>query len=36
MGKMDFDIYPIGAVVPLMEDYRYREVAEVILNSKMS
>ncbi|MBB6402245.1 7-cyano-7-deazaguanine tRNA-ribosyltransferase [Methanococcus maripaludis] len=35
MGKMDFDIYPIGAVVPLMEDYRYREVAEVILNSKM-
>ena len=35
MGKMDFEIYPIGAVVPLMEDYRYREVAEIIINSKM-
>ncbi|ABR55376.1 archaeosine tRNA-ribosyltransferase [Methanococcus vannielii SB] len=35
MGKMDFEIYPIGAVVPLMEDYRYREVSEIIINSKM-
>lgn len=35
MGSMDFDIYPIGAVVPLMEDYRYKEVAEIIINSKM-
>ncbi|AEF96163.1 tRNA guanosine(15) transglycosylase TgtA [Methanotorris igneus] len=35
MGKLDFDIYPIGAVVPLMEEYRYRDVAEIIINAKM-
>ncbi|XRO74993.1 tRNA guanosine(15) transglycosylase TgtA [Methanocaldococcus sp. 28A] len=35
MTKLGFDIYPIGAVVPLMEQYRYREVAEIIINSKM-
>ncbi|XRO77546.1 tRNA guanosine(15) transglycosylase TgtA [Methanocaldococcus sp. 10A] len=35
MAKLGFDIYPIGAVVPLMEQYRYRDVAEIIINSKM-
>lgn len=35
MAKLNFDIYPIGAVVPLMESYRFREVVEIILNSKM-
>ena len=35
MGKLGFDIYPIGAVVPLMEEYRYRDVAEIIINAKM-
>ncbi len=32
---MDFDIYPLGAVVPLMEAYRYRELVDVIVRSKM-
>ncbi|CAB3289219.1 tRNA-guanine(15) transglycosylase [Methanocaldococcus lauensis] len=35
MAKLNFDIYPIGAVVPLMEEYRYRDVVEIIINSKM-
>ncbi|ENN96510.1 7-cyano-7-deazaguanine tRNA-ribosyltransferase [Methanocaldococcus villosus KIN24-T80] len=35
MSKLNFDIYPIGAVVPLMESYRFREVVEIIINSKM-
>ncbi|MBP2144092.1 7-cyano-7-deazaguanine tRNA-ribosyltransferase [Methanococcus voltae] len=35
MGQMDFDIYPLGAVVPLMEQYRYGDVVDIILNSKM-
>ncbi len=32
---MDFDIYPLGAVVPLMEAYRYRELVDVIVRCKM-
>ncbi|ADG13528.1 archaeosine tRNA-ribosyltransferase [Methanocaldococcus infernus ME] len=36
MAKLNFDIYPIGAVVPLMESYRFKEVAEIIINSKMN
>ncbi len=35
MSSLNFDIYPIGAVVPLMEEYRYKDVVEIILNSKM-
>ena len=35
MGKLDFDIYPIGAVVPLMENYHYKTVVDIIINSKM-
>lgn len=34
MGEMNGDLYPIGGVVPLMEDYRFRELAEVIIASK--
>ena len=34
MKELDFDIYPIGAVVPLMENYDYAKVVEIILNSK--
>jgi 7-cyano-7-deazaguanine tRNA-ribosyltransferase len=30
MSKLDFDYYPIGGVVPLMEEYRYAEVVEAI------
>ncbi len=32
---MDFDIYPLGAVVPLMEAYHYRELIDVIVRCKM-
>jgi 7-cyano-7-deazaguanine tRNA-ribosyltransferase len=32
---MDFDIYPLGAVVPLMEAYRYSELVDVVIRSKM-
>ncbi|HIP16906.1 MAG TPA: tRNA guanosine(15) transglycosylase TgtA [Methanothermococcus okinawensis] len=34
MGKLNFDIYPIGAVVPLMENYHYKTVVDIILTSK--
>lgn len=30
-----FDVYPLGAVVPLMEAYRYRDLVDVITRSKM-
>ena len=29
----DFDVYPIGAVVPLMESYRYTELVDVVMAS---
>ncbi|VVB88426.1 tRNA-guanine(15) transglycosylase [uncultured archaeon] len=30
----DFDIYPLGAVVPLMESYRFADLVDVIVASK--
>ena len=27
------DLYPIGAVVPLMESYHYKELVDVVMNS---
>ncbi len=33
LGKMDFQVHPIGAVVPLMESYRYTELVEVVMAS---
>lgn len=33
IGGMDFDVYPIGAVVPLMESYRYSTLLDVIMAS---
>lgn len=33
LGKMEFDIYPIGAVVPLMESYQYSPLLDVIMAS---
>jgi 7-cyano-7-deazaguanine tRNA-ribosyltransferase len=32
---LDFDVYPLGAVVPLMESYRYADLVDVIARSKM-
>lgn len=34
LSRLDFDIYPLGAVVPLMESYRYSELVDVIVASK--
>lgn len=34
LGRAGFDIYPIGAVVPLMESYRYAELVDVIVSAK--
>jgi len=35
MRKMNIDVHPIGGVVPLMEQYRYDELVDVIISSKM-
>ncbi|MEF8873558.1 MAG: tRNA guanosine(15) transglycosylase TgtA [Candidatus Thermoplasmatota archaeon] len=34
LGELDGEFYPIGGVVPLMEDYRFSELIEIILSSK--
>ena len=34
MAAMDIDVHPIGGVVPLMEQYRYSELIDVIISSK--
>jgi len=34
LSKMDFDVYPIGGVVPLMESYWFSELVDVIAASK--
>ncbi len=34
MGALDFDVYPIGGVVPLMEMYRYSDIVRVTLATK--
>ncbi|MCD4799190.1 MAG: tRNA guanosine(15) transglycosylase TgtA, partial [Methanosarcinales archaeon] len=34
LGIAGFDIYPIGAVVPLMESYRYADLVDVIVSAK--
>ncbi|RXA18020.1 tRNA guanosine(15) transglycosylase TgtA [Methanosarcina sp. MSH10X1] len=34
LKDLDFEVYPLGAVVPLMEAYRYAELVDVIAASK--
>lgn len=34
MAGMDVDVHPIGGVVPLMEQYRYSELVDVVMSSK--
>ncbi len=34
LALMDFDVHPIGGVVPLMEQYRYSEIVRIVLASK--
>ncbi|MHC1579504.1 MAG: tRNA guanosine(15) transglycosylase TgtA [Candidatus Alkanophagales archaeon] len=33
-SETGFDVYPIGGLVPLLEDYRYRELVEIIVAVK--
>ncbi len=33
-GNIDGDVFPIGGVVPLMEDYRYAEMVDIVMASK--
>lgn len=33
IGKMDFELNPIGAVVPLMEMYQYKDLVDVVMTS---
>ncbi|MBO8175721.1 MAG: tRNA guanosine(15) transglycosylase TgtA [Thermococcus sp.] len=35
LSEMNFEIHPIGAVVPLMESYRYRDLVDVVIASKL-
>jgi len=34
LREMEFDIYPVGAVVPLMESYRFKDLVEVVAAAK--
>lgn len=33
IGKMNFEVYPIGAVVPLLENYKYKDVVDIVMHS---
>lgn len=35
MADLDIDVHPIGGVVPLMEQYRYSELVDVVMSSKL-
>lgn len=34
MAQLDFDVFPIGGVVPFMEGYRYADIVKMILAAK--
>ena len=34
LGEMEFDVHPIGGVVPLMEQYRYADIVKITLAAK--
>ncbi len=34
MAVMDIDVHPVGGIVPLMEQYRYSELVDVVMSSK--
>ncbi len=34
MAGLDFDVYPIGGVVPMMERYRYADIVRAVLAAK--
>ena len=34
LSELEFDVHPIGGVVPLLENYRFSDVADIIVASK--
>jgi 7-cyano-7-deazaguanine tRNA-ribosyltransferase len=34
LGAMDVDVHPVGGVVPLLENYRYRDLVRLVLAAK--
>jgi 7-cyano-7-deazaguanine tRNA-ribosyltransferase len=34
MSKLDFEVHPVGGIVPLMEAYRFSELAHAVLSAK--
>nr|WP_231833693.1 tRNA guanosine(15) transglycosylase TgtA [Pyrococcus horikoshii] len=36
LSSMNFEIHPIGGVVPLLESYRFRDVVDIVISSKMA
>lgn len=34
LSELDFDIHPIGGVVPLLQDYRFSDVVTIVMASK--
>ncbi|AFK22744.1 Archaeosine tRNA-ribosyltransferase [Pyrococcus sp. ST04] len=35
LSGMNFEIHPIGAVVPLLESYRFKELVDIVISSKV-
>jgi len=35
-SRLDFDLYAIGAVVPLLEEYRYDDIVDAVIASKLN
>jgi len=33
LGKMDFQVYPVGAVVPLLESYKFSDILDIVMAS---
>jgi len=36
MGELDSQVHPIGGIVPLMENYRFSELVDIVMTSKES
>jgi 7-cyano-7-deazaguanine tRNA-ribosyltransferase len=34
LSKMEFDVHPIGGVVPLLQDYRFTDIVDIVMASK--
>ena len=33
MGQFDFAVHPIGGIVPIMEQHRYKDLAKIMLST---